>query len=631
MRLPFPVAATYSFTKPTGIPVSQSLRHRNDGWGKMRKVVIFGGGVAGLSAAHELVERNYQVEVYEAQNWWGGKARSFGKPGSGTGGRKDLPAEHGFRFFPGFYKHLPDTMKRIPFGKGATVFDNLVPAQQFEIAREGRPPVEMRTRFPRSLDEWREALYALFRGDPEIPSSEVMFFVNRLLTILTTCQERRLAEYEKIGWWDFIDAEDKSAAYQKLLAEGNTRNAVAMKARVASARTIGDIGIQFLFTLLMPDRDTDRVLTGSGPRRRGIANLLVPGRYTDRVLDRPTNEAWIDPWITYLKQRRVELYNRACLKQLNYAGGQITSAVVDLNDKEVMVTGDYYLCAIPVERMINVLTDEIKRAAPSLAQLDQLHTEWMSGIQFYLNQDVPILKGHVSYADSKWALSSISQHQFWPQVNLSGYGDGRVQGILSVDISDWETQGDKVVNKPARYCTKGEIKDEVWAQMQAHLNTPGSILLDHQDQILIDWSLDPDILQPFTSTEIRINAEPLLVNTVDTWRYRPEVETEIPNLFLAADYVRTHTDLATMEAANEAARRAVNAILKASATARSLSLMQGVDVTLSVSRMQPCGVWPLEEPAVFAPARAYDYMRFKLGLGHYSPIPRWKRAWPWSK
>ena len=35
-------------------------------------------------------------------------------PGSGAGGRADLPAEHGFRFFPGFYRHLPDTMRRIP-------------------------------------------------------------------------------------------------------------------------------------------------------------------------------------------------------------------------------------------------------------------------------------------------------------------------------------------------------------------------------------------------------------------------------------------------------------------------------------------------------------------------------------
>ena len=39
--------------------------------------------------------------------------------------------------------------------------------------------------------------------------------------------------------------------------------------------------------------------------------------------------------------------------------------------------------------------------------------------------------------------------------------------------------------------------------------------------------------------------------------------TEIPNLFLASDYVRTFTDLATMEGANEAARRSVNAIIDA--------------------------------------------------------------------
>ena len=31
-------------------------------------VAILGGGVAGLSAAHELIKRNYHVQVYEAQS-----------------------------------------------------------------------------------------------------------------------------------------------------------------------------------------------------------------------------------------------------------------------------------------------------------------------------------------------------------------------------------------------------------------------------------------------------------------------------------------------------------------------------------------------------------------------------------
>jgi len=79
------------------------------------QVAIFGGGVAGLSAAHELVERGFKVTVYEKNDVFGGKARSIPVPNTGVDGRKDLPGEHGFRFFPAFYKHIPDTMQRIPF------------------------------------------------------------------------------------------------------------------------------------------------------------------------------------------------------------------------------------------------------------------------------------------------------------------------------------------------------------------------------------------------------------------------------------------------------------------------------------------------------------------------------------
>ena len=41
------------------------------------KVVILGGGVAGMSAAHELIERGFEVEVFERQLIAGGKARSI--------------------------------------------------------------------------------------------------------------------------------------------------------------------------------------------------------------------------------------------------------------------------------------------------------------------------------------------------------------------------------------------------------------------------------------------------------------------------------------------------------------------------------------------------------------------------
>ena len=80
-------------------------------------VVVLGAGVAGLTAAHELAEKGFSVEVYEQRSVAGGKARSFRVPLTKAGGASPrLPAEHGFRFFPGFYRHLFDTMKQIPTG-----------------------------------------------------------------------------------------------------------------------------------------------------------------------------------------------------------------------------------------------------------------------------------------------------------------------------------------------------------------------------------------------------------------------------------------------------------------------------------------------------------------------------------
>jgi 15-cis-phytoene desaturase len=540
----------------------------------MTTVAILGGGVGGLSAAHELIERGFSVSVYEAKSIWGGKARSVVKPNSGTGGRKDLPGEHGFRFFPGFYKHLPDTMKRIPFpGNAQGVFNNLTATTQIGVFQETVDPITLPAKFPLTLAQLMEAIHELFHTQFDIPGSETRFFVHQLLTILTTCQERRLAEYEKIPWWTFIKAKQMSKEYQKLLGMGLTRSLVAVKAEVASTRTVGDILIQL------------------------IMNTLSPGVDADRLLNGPTNDVWINPWVSYLTQRGAEMHLDAKTIRLNCDGNTIKSATVQLDGQAEEVHADYFICAFPAEVMMRLVTPEIAKVAPSLASVKKLSTEWMNGIQFYLGQDVPVVSGHAIYIDSAWALTSISQHQFWPGYNLADYGDGRVRGILSVDISDWTKPGDKVVFRPAHDCTAEEIKNEVWAQLKAHLNEGGQKQLE--DANLLGWNLDPDIIFPRNDPTNDGNTEPLLVNVVNSWQYRPEAYVEIPNLFLASDYVRTFTDLATMEGANEAARRAVNAIL---------------DATKSTATR--CELWSLHEPLVFAPIREYDYIRFKLGLPH---------------
>jgi uncharacterized protein with NAD-binding domain and iron-sulfur cluster len=532
------------------------------------RVAVLGGGVGGLSAAQELAERGFEVVVYERRPDFGGKARSIPVPGSATPGRKPLPGEHGFRFFPSFYKHLPDSMKRIPFA-GKSVFDNLVFSTRVEIARIGKLAFLEPTRFPQTLDDWTTVFLSLF-ANLGIPDSELLFFVDRLLVLLTTCQERRLAEYENIAWWDFIDAKNKSLSYQKYLGEGLTRSLVAMKAEISSTRTVGYIDLQLMLGL-----------------------MCSPGGF-DRLLNGPTNEAWIDPWISYIRSLGVTLLGNSVVRSLELEGGRISKVLIDQGGTPSPVAADCYVSALPIEIMTGLVTNEIKSAAPSLAHLDKLQTRWMNGIQFYLKTDVPLVHGHSNYLDSPWALTSVSQRQFWPEIDFASLGDGKAGGILSAVISDWDAPG-IVFGKAATNCTAEEIKTEAWAQLKSHLDTGGDETLT--DSNLLSWFLDPDIQFPNPSAVT--NAEPLLINPAGSLQYRPEAATEIPNLFLASDYVRTYTDLATMEGANEAARRAVNAIIDASGS--------------SAIKAQ---LWPFQEPEIFKPMREYDLLRFKLGLPH---------------
>ena len=532
------------------------------------RVAVLGGGVGGLSAAHELVGRGFDVAVYERNQVFGGKARSLSVPNTGTGSHKDLPGEHGFRFFPAFYRHLPDTMMRIPYAGHVSVFNNLVHARRIHVARAGKPPLVLTARVPQSIEDWAVAFKEIFSGIG-VPDDEVLFFIDRLFTLLTSCPERRLAEYEQIPWWTFIGAAQRSAAYQTLLGKGLTRSLVAVRAQEGSTRTVGYTLLQLLF------------------------GLLTYGGF-DRLLAGPTNDVWLTPWVAYLQQRGVNFYSGTVVKSFQTSESGIVSVTAEAGGQPQEITADYYIAAVPVEIMTGLVDDHLKALAPSLANLNKIRTAWMNGMQFYLAQDVPLEYGHSLYADSPWALTSVSQRQFWNQAPISKFGDGHLGGILSVDISDWDTPG-ILYGKPAMQCSAGEIEKEVWEQIKVHVNVDDSTVL--QDQNLLTWFLDPDI--QFPNPTAVTNLEPLMINTSGSLQYRPDAKTEIPNLFLASDYIKTYTDVACMEAANEAARRAVNALLDQAG-----------------SPAPRAGIWPLAEPDFFKPLIDYDCLRFRLGLPH---------------
>jgi uncharacterized protein with NAD-binding domain and iron-sulfur cluster len=101
-----------------------------------------------------------------------------------------------------------------------------------------------------------------------------------------------------------------------------------------------------------------------------------------------------------------------------------------------------------------------------------------------------------------------------------------------------------------------------------------------------------------------VNEDPLRISTPHTWSDRPGATTAVPNLLLAADYLNVQIDTATMEGANEAGRRAANAI-----------------VARAGSPAKPARVFDLYQPPEWEPVRAADAQAYARGLPNPIALP----------
>lgn len=540
----------------------------------MPSVIVIGGGIGGLTAAHELAERGFSVDVYDARTSWGGKARSQPVAGSGTSGRRDLPGEHGFRFYPRFYTHVIDTMRRIPTPAGH-VIDRLRETSESAIAL-----VDEATWFRfarRKLDKPYEIVDALnlFFRELDFDPGDIGLFTAKFLQFFTSSDARRIGEYEHLSWWQFLEGDLYSPEFQRQL-RAVPRTMVAMDPAIGSAFTLGSISMQL-------------VLDYAGS---GVTN--------DRTMGGPTTEMWFEPWIAHLESLGVRLHGGVAVASLETSGNAISG--ITLRDGR-HTHADYYVLAVPLDVVPSLITAQMAALDPALdrlrtADIDRL-VSWMVGIQFFLYEDIRLVRGHTFYPDAPWGLTSISQPQFWDDLGLfrRRYGAGDVGGLISVDIAEWNVPG-TFVAKPAKLCTPEEIAKEVWQQMKAALNTEHGRADDVlRDELLHSWHLDDDL--DYSRGLPPTNTNPLLVHPPGAWNLRPEAGTAIENLALASDYVRTFTNLATMEGANEAGRRAANAILER-----------------SHAPTPKVAVWPLQEPATFDRWKRLDERLYRAGKKH---------------
>lgn len=512
--------------------------------GSQRRVAVFGGGPAGMTVAHELAERGFQVDLFERHDVLGGKVRSFTHPDTGIGGRPDLPGSMGGHFFMPCYPSLGDTLGRIPTGSGRSVLDHLtagpagvgITLAWGDVVARIQLPSQAGLFSPKALLKRVTASLKVLRM---LTPTDVSILASKIVALLTSGEKRQWGQLEHLPFGEYLHAHRLSPA----------------------ARTVVDLPGYL------------GMANAEGANTRAVARLLGlvvnqlrgrpgPGfRHVLSILDGPETETWFDPWARHLQSLGTRFHLGQTVTGLDYDGGRITGATVrDQAGKQSRVEADWYVLAVPPDKAAALMNPDLVAADPQLSRIERLRSIQGASIQFLLHHKAPELRTLFTTFTAPWQTGNEVLTSAWRQ-DLTQCGDGKASEYVSIQLTDasWRHLPGMLYGKPGKDCSDRELIDEVLAQLRHHLPGGKEIFADSN---VHSWYLFPGMhgggTAPWTIDE------PLFAASPSCWQNQPEPITDIPNLFLAGSYTRNIITGDTMDGANESGKRAANRVLDAS-------------------------------------------------------------------
>jgi hypothetical protein len=541
---------------------------------------------------------------------------------------------------------------------GRTVFDNLrETTKQVIAAGRGTPPAVLPRSLPRSFEGIRDWLRLFLDSPPSngtghgdkggggfgFTMRDLSRFQVKIFQYLTSCDQRR-AEYENMTWLEFLGGEGKFSPDCVDVLKKWPRALVAMDAKTCDARTMGSVFVQLF-----------------------LDDVTQPG-FRDGTLTGPTSVAWLNPWRRYLEAQGVEfihgrLKHFTVKKRPHRSSDKETVLWPEVecyeprypgaSDGKVALMPGYFLLALPdreakrvaegiaraaakasrnldrhgdIQRTIDFFKDEDEAQVRSDAPKGKLRH--MVGIQYFFDSDINWRDGHYYMPLTAWGLTAISQIRFWQDRTDWEHG---YRGIMSVVFTVLDVPGTQGNDETAWESSPDVIAKEVWGQIKDALAT------QHLPEPLY-WHLDHTLKEQFAG-EVHVgylNGSPLLINLPGEWDNRPGDLVDIKHgeihtthliskyrveegIVMAGTFMKTYTRLTTMEAANESARHAVNAILQDVERCSDADEEGEADKRL---RLTPCDIWPIEQREVddFEFFKELDKELFDRGLEHFVEI-----------
>ena len=498
-----------------------------------KTIAVFGGGIAGLTAAHEFACLGCEVHVYETNENVGGFFRSARLKNCGN-----MPTEYSWHGYGPWYHNAFDIMRQIPFDDSASLYErSLSRPIDFGIA-----PDQGEAQFINSSPLRATPRLLRFKG------GDFLSWAWLLLKTWTT-NRRSLDHYSTIN---------AAEAFRPFLSR---------KAWMTWRATFGPwIGSDWTKVSLHTMGDFYRKLLLTKPSHQHPADDHGPawqhGQGDNWLLLRgPSNEYWFDKWVVHLDRIGVRFFKKESLQQLDYADGLITAAHFRSGKT---VNADVYVLAVNPFAAAEILS-----RTPSLARQDQLclftpliqdgpHTQVSCRIAFAEKIHWPRRRAAVIIADSEFNLTLCPEEEVWDQqVDL---GEG-VKSLWTVTACVCTEPG-RLFGKPVVTCTKEEFIAEVKAQVYGCQGLDKLIRQANQGRSLQSFPiLHFEIWYEWEFSAEGIKTHQLKwVNSTATKPFRPTQATPVANLVLAGAHTRTQADVWSIEGAVESGRRAAQVI-----------------------------------------------------------------------
>ncbi|MBD2576762.1 9,9'-di-cis-zeta-carotene desaturase [Oscillatoria sp. FACHB-1406] len=484
------------------------------------RVAIVGAGLAGMTAAIDLVDAGCEVEIFESRPFVGGKVGSW----------VDADGNHlemGLHVFFGCYYNLFELMRKV----GA--IDNLRLKEHTHIfINEGGKVGELDFRFLTG---------APFNGLKAFFTTSQLGAIDKIansLALGTSPIVRGLLDFD--GALKTIrDLDSISFADWFRKHGGNNSSLKRMWNPIAYA--LGFIDTEnisarcmltiFLFFATRTEASVLRMLEGS------------PYEYLHK------------PILDYLEPRGTKIHTRRRVREIRYSEGdetRVTSILVANGDSEETITADAYLFACDVPGIQRILPQEWRK--------------WEEFDNIYQLEAVPVATVQLRFDGWVTELNDAQQRQ---QLQKAV----GIDNLLYTADADFSCFADLALTSPGDYYREGQ------GSLLQLVLTPGDPFIKKSNEEIANHVL-AQVRELFPSARdlnmtwysvVKL-AQSLYREAPGMDAFRPNQITPIPNFFLAGSYTKQDY-IDSMEGATISGRRAAKAILENAAKLKEVAVV----------------------------------------------------------